>query len=626
MAAPIPKSNHYDGIKRSTNNSNSLFLRIDDISDLNAGDKVIIVNQYGGVLDHFGGNPIYLCARDYGSQSGMNDKFYLTNSLSDYQVLNVGKVGNYFTFQFTYTYSNYWDKVICKDKYLCYRQSDGTWDDSQGKVYLYGDLYFTNNSSDENAQWKITPNSHGDSFFDMQRSGEQYDTCITYASGTTRDRFWYGGHSGDYGVRLYKYVNLNDYQHVFNINNISEPNRTVFYEGEDVDLSGLEFNLYLFSNDYDINESDDIATDALYTIHSKYENEKNLYSSIAVSGTGKNAIATFTYLEFGYRVYISVIQESSETNQYHLLDYSLLDYRGTYYLGHITDNHPIDEPDNADENRYKVLILRGDGSFIGQVIDTDDLSMDIASEILDVPTTGVSASVPRSKFQVKRVIVNDESNTYLYNSVSEKYVSYDDENKLCYVEASDLSEKAVFSVIDNKPVLNSNKYIVFGSYEFCVSTDGSNSAKMFKLMPKESFYAELNGFKKTFFEKIQCLSIGETDFSNQDWSDTKAAFDSLSVDAQGYLANLTYTHNLEEAGSLNDLVDRYDYILSKYSSDYVDYMNRKQAAYSNHYNNSQNMIINRVFTQNGYAAIIAVILSLTMVGLILFIIKKRKAA
>ncbi len=625
MAAPIVKFNNTLDINRSGEVNQNLFLRIDDINDLNAGDKVIIANQYGGVLDHFGGNPIYLCARDYDFRSEMGDKYYLTDSLNNYQVLNVGKVGNFFTFQFTYTYSNYWDKVICKDKYLCYRQSDGTWDDKQGKVYLYGDLYFTNNSSDENAQWKFSPNSHGGGFFDMQRSGEEYGTCINYESGGTRNRFWYGGHSGDwstYGVRLYKYVNLDDYQQMFNLNNISEPNRTTFYQGEEVDLSGLEFNVYLLDKDDDISQSGgDIASNALFTIHSRYENEKNLYSSISVSGTGNNAIATFTYMGLGYRVFITIIQESTQTDQYHLLNYSMLDYRGTYYLGLITSDHPVGEY-GVDESSYTVDILNGHETYLGSV--NDSLSIGITSDILDVPTSGVSPNVFRSKFEVKRVIVNNKSNTYLYNPFCEKYVSYNDENELlCYVEASELSEKEIFSVINNSPVLNSNRYIVFGNYGFSVSTNNSGAIRMFKLMPKSSFYTALDNFKDTFFEKIQCLSVGETNFSSQDWLDTKTAFDSLSVDAQGYLANLTYTHNLEESGSLNDLVDRYDYILSKYPSNYDDYMDRKEAAYSNYYTSSQNILINGAFKQSGNTIVIIIAVSLLIMVSIMFV-RKRK--
>ena len=579
-------------------------------------------------MDHFGGNPTYLCSRDYGGGSGLADKYLLTGSLSDYQVLNVGKINDYFTFQFTYVYSYYWDKVVCKDKYLCYRQSDGYWDSNKGKVYLYGDLYFSDNPNHENSQWKITPNFYGDGFFNMQRSGEAYGTFITYQSGTTRDRFWYGGTQGqyqsDYGVRIYKYVNLDDYQHIFNTNDINEPNRTTFYQGEEIDLTGLEFNVYLLDKNFVINESTDIATEAKYIIHSKYEQEKSFYSAITIEGSGESTRAVFSYMGFGYRVLIQIIRETAEVFQYHLMNYSMLDYRGTYYLGTVSNIHPYGEY-GEDESKYTVFALNGSsGTNMGMVFE--DLSMNISSQIIDVPTTGVSAKVSPSKFEVKRVIVEGESNTYLYNPVSGKYISYDENNnnELCYVGENELTSKEVFSVIDNKPVLNSNMYIILDDMNFATSTNANKATSMFKLMPKSDFYSELDTFKTMFFNKIQCVSDGQTNFTTDNWLETKTAFEALSVDIQGYLANLTYIHNREDSGSVGDMIDRYDYILSKYKNTYVDYMNRKEAAYHNFYLNSQNVFDIQSTKQNNNLIIIFIAIGFLTFVPAMLILKKKK--
>ena len=625
ISSPFLQTNDSFKQANATDSNQNLFLRVDDINDLKAGDKVIIANHFGAILDHFGGNPTYLCSRDYGGGSGLGDKYFLTGALSDYQVLNVGKTNDYFTFQFTYVYSYYWDKVVCKDKYLCYRQSDGYWDSDKGKVYLYGDLYFTDNPNHENSQWKIIPNFYGDGFFNMQRSGEADGTFITYQSGTTRDRFWYGGTQGqyqsDYGVRIYKYVNLDDYQHIFNTNDISQPNRTTFYQGEEIDLTGLEFNVYLLDKNFDINESTDIAAEAIYTIHSKYEQEKSLYSTITIEGSGESTRAVFSYMGFGYRVFIKVIQESAEITQYHLMNYSTLDYRGTYYFGYITQEHPVGEYGEIDEE-YTVLVINGSTTGIGSQLS--GLAMNIATQIIDVPSSA-SANVSRSRFQVKRVVIAGESKTYLYNSVADQYISYNDGNELCYVSESQLTNKEVFSVIDNQPALNGNMYIVFGAFGFTVSSNPDNAAKMFKLMPKSSFYSELDTFKTLFFNKIQCIADGQTNFTQDNWLETKTAFDTLSVDIQGYLANLTYIHNGEESGSIGDMIDRYDYILSKYQNTYVDYMNRKEAAYHNFYLNSQNISDNQSIQQNTNLIIIFITIGLLTFVPIAFFAKKKKS-
>ena len=624
ISSPFLKANDSFKQANAVDTNQHLFLRVDDINDLKAGDKVIIANHFGAILDHFGGNPTYLCSRDYGGGSGLGDKYFLTGSLSNYQVLNVGKINDYFTFQFTYVYSYYWDKVVCKDKYLCYRQSDGYWNSDKGKVYLYGDLYFTDNPNHEDAQWKIIPNFYGNGFFNMQRSGEAYGTFITYQSGTTRDRFWYGGTQGqyqsDYGVRIYKYVNLNDYQHIFNTNDISQPNRTTFYQGEEIDLTGLEFNVYLLDKNFDINESTDIAAEAIYTIHSKYEQEKSLYSTITIEGSGESTRAVFSYMGFGYRVFIKVIQESAEITQYHLMNYSTLDYRGTYYFGYITQEHPVGQYGENDEE-YTVIVINGSATGTGSQLS--GLAMNIATQIIDVPSNA-STNVSRSKFQVKRVVIEGESKTYLYNSFADQYLSYNDENELCYVNESQLTNKEVFSVIDNQPALNGNMYIVFGAFGFTVSSNPNNAAKMFKLMPKSSFYSELDTFKTLFFKKIQCIADGQTNFTQDNWLETKTAFDTLNVDIQGYLANLTYIHNGEESGSIGNMIDRYDYILSKYQNTYVDYMNRKEAAYHNFYLNSQNIFDNQSIQQNTNLIIIFIAIGLLTFVSVAFFIKKKK--
>ncbi len=48
------------------------------------------------------------------------------------------------------------------------------------------------------------------------------------------------------------------------------------------------------------------------------------------------------------------------------------------------------------------------------------------------------------------------------------------------------------------------------------------------------------------------------------------AFASLGADAQGYFANLTYTLGATSSGTDEDLVDRYDYIVTKKSKRELD--------------------------------------------------------
>ena len=73
-----------------------------------------------------------------------------------------------------------------------------------------------------------------------------------------------------------------------------------------------------------------------------------------------------------------------------------------------------------------------------------------------------------------------------------------------------------------------------------------------------------------------CSSDGDFDYYatyKTQWDAMANSFDALSDDAQAYLRNLSYNHGAEERDSLEDLIDRYDYILSKY--DALDFMGRK---------------------------------------------------
>ena len=73
-----------------------------------------------------------------------------------------------------------------------------------------------------------------------------------------------------------------------------------------------------------------------------------------------------------------------------------------------------------------------------------------------------------------------------------------------------------------------------------------------------------------------CSSDGDFDYYatyKTQWDAMASSFNALSDDAQAYLRNLSYNHGAEERDSLEDLIDRYDYILSKY--DALDFMGRK---------------------------------------------------
>lgn len=75
---------------------------------------------------------------------------------------------------------------------------------------------------------------------------------------------------------------------------------------------------------------------------------------------------------------------------------------------------------------------------------------------------------------------------------------------------------------------------------------------------------------------------------------------------------------------IKDIIDRYDYIISKYDN-LSDFMNRKGAAYSNYYSNNLSALTSQLAKQNSDIVIVIVSASLSLAAsAVFFVIKKKK--
>ena len=137
---------------------------------------------------------------------------------------------------------------------------------------------------------------------------------------------------------------------------------------------------------------------------------------------------------------------------------------------------------------------------------------------------------------------------------------------------------------------------------------------------------DLNAFINYFGSTTHliCNIDGEApDFGNN-WTDFASAFNDLHVDGQGYLANMTYTHNAETLGSVKDIIDRYDYIISKYPS-LNDFMNRVDAGtYQQTFNNLSAIHPSTILKDNSSLIFVFSIISISLVITLVLVIKKRK--
>ena len=149
---------------------------------------------------------------------------------------------------------------------------------------------------------------------------------------------------------------------------------------------------------------------------------------------------------------------------------------------------------------------------------------------------------------------------------------------------------------------------------------------MLKLDTQSDTQNAVNSFVSGFNSNIksQCDATGLTNnITPAMWEAQKNAFLALSVDAQGILANMTYNHGSETDGSAADIIDLYDYIVSKYG--YEDFMNRGDAGtLEDNSSNNINPVIPNLLQNN--AVMIAVITSIAAISLlaITYLLKKRK--
>jgi hypothetical protein len=158
----------------------------------------------------------------------------------------------------------------------------------------------------------------------------------------------------------------------------------------------------------------------------------------------------------------------------------------------------------------------------------------------------------------------------------------------------------------------------------------STTASLYKMNVTSAINTEVSNFVSGFdtaFGSTVCKTDGTTNVStvNSNWTAQAKEFAKLSVDAQGILANTTYTHDAETAGSTADIIDRYDYIYGKYSASLTkgDFMNRSDAGTLVVYSTRVNSL--NIVGENGSTAAIIVVslISITALGGYFFIKKKK---
>lgn len=119
-------------------------------------------------------------------------------------------------------------------------------------------------------------------------------------------------------------------------------------------------------------------------------------------------------------------------------------------------------------------------------------------------------------------------------------------------------------------------------------------------------------FAQSFVDELTCDPTGETAPSKDEWNALKTKYDALSATAKKYFE---VGYNGDDI--IKEAMNKYDYIVSKYQSEYENFINREVVGLSN---------TNNVITSNFGNLAIVLITSILSISAIVILFKRKKRA
>ena len=163
--------------------------------------------------------------------------------------------------------------------------------------------------------------------------------------------------------------------------------------------------------------------------------------------------------------------------------------------------------------------------------------------------------------------------------------------------------------------------------KFVSDISGCTVVKLYKKATDDTFRTNINTFVSNFLSKTSADCLAES-VQSTTWANVQQDYNALSLDEKGYLANIEYIHSSNE-GLTNEynVVDRYDYIVSKY--DFADFMDRKAANtwQDNYIDSDINSNLSNVFKAMGnknVVMVVAILISVTSLSALIFVFYKKK--
>ena len=558
IGASTKFSNKVIKANAATINEGKLFVQIKDINDLQIGDTVIIGDGYN-FLDCQAGNPIFSRVSHFDGGNYDETKLYIPSNTA---IVPMKVEAGYY--ENTYSFKSVKDASLEKglmyptrDKYLSYGSS---YTYSSGTIQTLGDINFVSSKNDYSS-WKVSFDNFG--YAHMQFNSEQYTTEIRCnTSSYTRPHIGYYSPDEYYGVKLYREIDLSNLK----IERAVDQDQTTVLEGSYIDLSGLELRIgYLEGTDS-------------RTFISKYNIDQPFYDiSTAVKDHG---YVVCYFCGSTFNVVCNVVSQEDAPTYFQEMKTVRNDYRGTYILG-------------VESSKLTIL-----GAITGSQKDQSDYTFyetikqfDInVSSTLDTLDEYDGSTIDNNYYTIQRKTIDGVSYLFLVSKNGEYLTNINNGKDLPYL-TNTLNVNDAISIDDDLYITRNNKKLVYNNsselFEFVSSVESNHSRiKLFKkICDYESEVASfVNEFNTYTNSHCDASGIEQTTIDSEGWSNKASAFNALSPDAQGYLANMEYIHNGEVGGSTADIIDRYDYIVSKYKN-LSDFMNRKDANTIHDYTN-----------------------------------------
>ncbi len=572
-----------------------LYKKVTSASELTAGTKVLLCSQDGDVIRDCGGNPGYLYTTQENVYRNANSELLYANNayvveltVANGSVSNSIALGGYYRMGWGSNTEHYgyigWDIRGSNPSHPGSIDYDnvgiGYWKDATGiRKSVMDDTSFTVSFSDGYINLDNV-GGHGRLGYTVG-----YDNRIVLGGG--------------YRINLYKYVtpvNMN----ITVLPSTCESEGYQYNRGEKIDFAGMEVDIKLSDSDIVVHSfSYDNGSDRKFFTHGEYATG---------NGSVDVAVSFVNTLSKNVKIYV----KQTEQSYIHVRD-DLGDFRGECILAAYYYNASI------ETGEYHALGFKNaDGT-------VDTRSADVSANGVITITAG--SRINSTFFELVRIGGKyhlakelDSGTKYLSsagnsldNSATDANaldVEYDSENHCAFLKK-----------------YGTSSYLRFAGNEFQFSTDTSDRAQLYKKELSDTQYESIETYVTNFQNATKvCVEDGkELTITSEIWSAQASAFAGLTSGAQGVIAGTTYTHNAEEYGSIKDIVDRYDYIISKYSQ-FDDFMARKgNSSYQNNYSQPiNNLVING---QQNYAAIIALSIFVVLTASFSFalVIKKKKA-